>query len=338
VISGESTFTAQGPYLAVDYDMNAPTTHSWNLSLQRQVTSDWFATASYLGSHTIHLWTQQALNPAIWIPGQSTRANIQQRRRFSLERPADGLFYGNVDRFDAGGTASYHGLLISVRRRPMSGVTVNANYTWSHCIGDPDTGSGLPSAGNSYVDPNDRSSDRGNCDADRRHNLNLTSVVETPTFVNPTLNALATGWRLSGLYRFTTGEYLTVTTGVDRALNGLNAGRQRADQILDNPYGDRNSLTNYLNRNAFALPALGSLGNMDRANVLGPSRWQFDVALSRIFQLSEAQRLEFRAEAFNVTNSLRRGNPTTNLSSNLFGQINSSEDPRIMQFALKYSF
>jgi hypothetical protein len=73
-------------------------------------------------------------------------------------------------------------------------------------------------------------------------------------------------------------------------------------------------------------------------NIEGPGAWQLDTALSRIFQVREAQKLELRAEAFNVTNSLRRGNPTTILNSNTFGQIISAADARILQFALKYVF
>ena len=48
--------------------------------------------------------------------------------------------------------------------------------------------------------------------------------------------------------------------------------------------------------------------------------------------------LEFRAEAYNVTNSFRPGDPATALSSPTFGQIRSALDPRVLQFALKYSF
>ena len=63
------------------------------------------------------------------------------------------------------------------------------------------------------------------------------------------------------------------------------------------------------------------------------------MALSRIFQVREAQRLEFRAEAFNVTNTARFGNPATNLNAlNTFGLITTSSDARVMQFALKYVF
>ena len=64
------------------------------------------------------------------------------------------------------------------------------------------------------------------------------------------------------------------------------------------------------------------------------------LSLSREFRVTEGQRVEIRAEAFNVTNSLRRGNPSVSLASaNTFGRVLSSNGgPRIMQFALKYVF
>jgi hypothetical protein len=62
------------------------------------------------------------------------------------------------------------------------------------------------------------------------------------------------------------------------------------------------------------------------------------MALARTFQFRETQKFEVRAEAFNVTNSLRRGNPGTNIRSADFGRILTSVDPRTMQFALKYVF
>jgi len=58
----------------------------------------------------------------------------------------------------------------------------------------------------------------------------------------------------------------------------------------------------------------------------------------QVRSVKEAQKLEFRAEAFNVTNSFHMKNPTTNFNSNIFGQVTSAKDPRIMQFALKYFF
>ena len=128
---------------------------------------------------------------------------------------------------------------------------------------------------------------------------------------------------------------MSLTTNQDRALTSIS--NQRVNQILGNPYGDK-SVSNYLNPRAFELPAFGTLGNVGVGSVAGPGTWQFDAAVSRTFQVRETQKLEVRAEAFNVTNSLHMENPTTNLSSNIFGQVTSAKDPRIMQFALKYYF
>ena len=88
------------------------------------------------------------------------------------------------------------------------------------------------------------------------------------------------------------------------------------------------------------MPAGGTYGNVGAFSVIGPQFWEWDEAVSRQFKVRENQMLEFRVEAFNVTNSLRRGNPGTTFSNaNTFGVINTSAGgPRIMQFALKYMF
>ena len=103
-------------------------------------------------------------------------------------------------------------------------------------------------------------------------------------------------------------------------------------------YGD-GSVTNYLNINAFSQPALGRLGNMGHNDILGPVYWQFDMALSRAFKVRESQRVEVRAEAFNLLNRLRMGPPTLALNApKTFGQVTTAFDPRIVQFAPKYVF
>ena len=122
----------------------------------------------------------------------------------------------------------------------------------------------------------------------------MTTVAQTPQFSNSAVRAIATGWKVSGIFRATTGNFLTVTSGVDRQLTG--AGGQRPLQVLGNPYGDK-SLKNYLNPAAFALPALGTLSPMGKGNIQGPGNWNLDMSLSRVFQVRENQRLEARAEA-----------------------------------------
>ncbi len=347
-------------YFIENLDSSNPRIQTWNLSVQRQLPASFLLTASYLGNNAFHTWARGDRNNAIYFPGSpvngvctaqgfvlrttgatcSTTANTDQRRRLILENPAEGQFYGNLTAREDSGTQNYHGLLVSVQRRAASGLNIGGNYTWSHCIGlEPnanETGRGDPG----YLDLNDRQFDYGNCPSDRRHIFNATAVASTPEFANRTLRLLATGWQLSGIYRWSTGPYLTILTGLDRLLSGRSQN-QRPNQILENPFQDRDGL-NYLNPNAFAQPALGTIGNMRPYNVEAPTFWQFDLGLSRTFQFKESQRLEFRAEAFNVTNSRRIATTIPErfrtLNNNTFGQIDFAADARIMQFALKYAF
>jgi hypothetical protein len=99
------------------------------------------------------------------------------------------------------------------------------------------------------------------------------------------------------------------------------------------------TLTGYLNRAAFAAPAPGTLGNHRNNSIEGPGYWTVDVALSRLVGFGDRNRLELRAEVFNLLNNFNWGNPTTNYDSGNFGRITSmSGSPRIMQFGIKYGF
>jgi hypothetical protein len=211
-----------------------------------------------------------------------------------------------------------------------------------------------------YQDPNNRRRDRANCEVDQRHAFNLTAVAETPQFANRTLALVGSGWRVSGIYRASTAGNInaantssgvrTVTLGAassgqrtsasggDRCLCDI--ANQRPDLVMTDIYLDTSGRpgTQYLNPAAFADPALGTLGNMGRVNINLPPTWQFDVSLSRAFRFRESQSIEFRAEAYNVTNSFRPGTIATDLTSANFGRIRTALDPRILQFALKYLF
>ncbi len=349
-VDANALFAPFGNYFVIQNDAKPATRNSWNVSLQKQIGTDWLVSANYLGNQAAHVWGARELNPGIFIPGGSctlggvtynpcsTAGNSNARRRLGLTYPnVGGSTIAFLSQWEAQGTQSYHGLLLNVQRRPVRGISVSANYTLSHCISDfnaSQTGSG-GTPGKTYLDPNNRHFDRGNCETDRRQIFNFTALAEVPRLENNVLRTAASGWRLSGIYRLSAGAPLTITSGTDRVLNGVQS--QRAQLISANPFGSR-TLTNYLDPNAFTVPATGSLGNMGPFSVRGPNQWNFDLALSRIFNLRESQRLEVRAEAYNVTNSLRRGNPVTILNSAIFGQINTSGDPRIMQFALKYLF
>jgi hypothetical protein len=201
----------------------------------------------------------------------------------SLLNPVAADAYSFINDVDQGGTASYHGLLLSVQRRAARGITLNTNYTWSHCIADITFSDFNTAADASYTNVNNRRADRGNCQAtgqDRRHLFNVTAVAETPRFSNNTLRMVATGWRLSPIVRISSGRPLTVVSGTDVALIGT--ANQRPNQVLSDPYLHDAGLK-YLNPAAFAVPAPGTLGNVGVGSVVGPMTWQFDTSLSRTF-------------------------------------------------------
>lgn len=351
IVDANAPYPPFAVYTSMRYDTHNPMISQWNLSIQRQIGSDLLISASYIGTTSVHLWTEKPMNTAVYFPGGpctihgvtynpcSTVANTDQRRQLYLENPQIGQHIGHLNLVDDGGTGSYNGLLLSAQRRTNRGLTISGNYTWSHCISDPysNNPSGFSGA-NGYSPPDNRRASRGNCSTsatDRRHLFNLTVVAETPEFSNRALRIVASSWRLSPIVRIQSGNFFTVTTSSDVALSGLTG--QRVSQVLPDVYGDK-SVQNYLNPHAFALPATGTIGNMGMASVKGPGHWTFDAALSRAFRFRETQRLELRAEAFNVTNSLRKNNPVSNFNAGNFGQITSAQDPRIMQFALKYVF
>jgi len=314
---------------------------------------------TYTGSTTLHLWTQNQRNSAVYfyngtntcvLPngttitgtgGQcSTLANLAARRQLTLENPQEGPYFTLLSQFDSGGTMNYNGLLVNVSRRAARGVTINGNYTWSHCIGDLTdfNGSGPNPGQDDWQDDNNRRADRGNCVSDRRHVFNLTGVAQTPQFANNTLRTIGSGWRLSVIYRKSSGSPLSITSGIDNSLTGKS--NQRAQQVLGDPYGDKSGRpgTSFLNARAFAIPATGTFGNAGRNSVIGVGTWDLDTALSRSFQFRESQRVEVRAEAFNILNSFRPGNPSTAINGATFGVIRTAQAPRVMQFALKYLF
>ena len=362
-----AAFIPSGNFVPQQPDAKATTVYTWNLAIQHQIGTSWLVSATYLGTQTIHIWGTEQLNPAVLVPGPrgscppgvttgcNAVSNTNQRRLASLLNPQEGRFLSYVDQYNSGGTGSYHGLILSTQRRLSRGVSLNANYTWSHCIADINQASWVGSVGSGLNDPNNRRFDRGNClsqtgggnlvdqSLDRRHIVNFTAVLEAPKFNARTMRMVASDWKLSSSYRFLSGAFLNPYTGIDFALNGDGTTRERPNQVLANPLCDNPRPSCWINPAAFKQPDYGTFGNLGRSSVPGPGYWGIDMALSRIFRVRERMSLEARGEAFNLTNSFRAGasgqlSVVTSRSSPQFGQILVAQDPRILQVAAKLVF
>jgi hypothetical protein len=180
-------------------------------------------------------------------------------------------------------------------------------------------------------------------------------VLEAPKFNGKALRWIASDWKLSSSYRYLSGAFLTVSTGVDYALNG--SAVERPNLLLPNPLATDPAATcgttapcqAWLNRDAFSasVPS-GTFGNLGRSSVPGPTSWELDTALSRVFRVHESKTVEIRGEGFNLTNSFRScigcvggllgGTSVTARNSPQFGQITVADAPRIVQVAAKFVF
>ena len=370
-------FGPGGLYIQVPKDLKTTRVHTWNLGVQRQVGANMAVSATYLGNRMVNVWGDVTGNPAVFpagasptgpctlrtVTGTQTFANCSTaptnlRRELSQLNPAIGQIIGYLDYVTDQGWQRYHGLLLSFQRRAGNGLSATANYTLSTCEGvttinqggNPlNVGTGYMLPVSLFNPPSDAKAlfraDKGSCYDSPHHIFNVTSSVQTPQFANTAARLVASGWRLSGIFRAQSGSALTIVTGGDRALSGVQY--QRVNQVLDDPYGTK-TVDNWFNATAFAQPALGTYGTSGRTAYVGMGTRVVDLSLVRSFRVAQTHRLEARIEAFNALNWFRPGAvdanpinnlaPVTNLSSPNFGRYLIAGDPRVMQFALKYQF
>jgi hypothetical protein len=352
------TYPANGSFGSVDPDINSPRVQNWNVTFERQIADNWGVAVSYLGSYSDRLWAQTAINPGIYMglgpctlrDGRfysvcSTNANLLQRRVLFQENPVEGRLIGTLDLNDDIGWQEYRGLKLSVQRQSASGLRLNANYTWSRCMGTktPNTFAQIASG---YTNPDDPEFDKGYCDHDRTHIASLSLGAESPDLGGGVLGVLASRWRASGILAIQSGSRIDIITGRDNALNGQR--NQRVNKVSDDVYANTRTLNQYFNPAAFAQPDPGTFGNLMRNALTGPSYWNVDLAISRQIGLLSTQNLELRLETFNLFNTFNWGIPGTeltaggwqaNFNAGTFGRITTQAGlPRIIQLGVKYAF
>jgi hypothetical protein len=294
------------------------------------------ARAGYVGSTATQGRDDITLNPAIYTPGGPT-GNPQARRRFPE--------YGGINHFVQDRSSQYHSMQLSLNRRYANGFTARANYTLADLkgtIGGPEMAP--------YFHPDiDQIIDTyryGRLDDMRRHRFVASWVYDVPGPASGVAAAVAGGWQITGIYQLETGEPFTIVSGRDNAGWGL--GDNRAVKT-GQPYDPPSDLTCasepcvYLfNPKAFAVNPNGSFGETQRGEYFGPSESVLDLGIFKRFNMPNSMTLQFRAEIFNVLNTVNFDNPSTNAktvtSTANFGRITGAHDPRIMQFGLKFGF
>ncbi len=335
----------------------APTLYNWNLAIERQLLSNVLVRAAYVGSHGSHLKETIAFNVSpVGSPTPAPRLN-------AIAGPNVFGTTNNGPTQDAQDINSvYHSLQLSVEKRMSHGLTILGSYTWSRSIDDLPNGGGVADIGADTVssrpwdDPLRHQFDRGPSDFDHTHRFVASFVWELPTlsshraFVRQTLG----GWQYSGVVSAQTGRPFTVLSGASGVnSSGTGIGQDRAN-LIGNPYGPgacaaakitTTSCVDWLNRASFQSNGSGTFGNIGKGSFRLPGSYTWDMGLSKNFSFTERWKLQFRAEFFNVFNRANFTDDGTSLtnfqklsSTNSFGAIQSAQDPRIGQLALKLIF
>jgi hypothetical protein len=241
---------------------------------------------------------------------------------------------------------------VSLNRRFEKGWLWGTQYTWSKTIDQNGPGS---NEGNTPQDPRCRACDRAASSTDIRHNLTLSSAYELPfgrgkRYATSGPGAvLLGGWELSGIATARTGFPVNVVVTRPAAdVPTGNSQSQRPDLVPGAAvYPSTRTPNNWIDLAAFRVPARGTFGSLGRNALRGPGLFQMDVALARRIPVTERISLQFRGEAFNLTNRPQYGNPAANISApGNFGVITSvvnsgatgSGRSRSIQFMLRLDF
>jgi Carboxypeptidase regulatory-like domain len=340
----------------VDRKNGSGYSQQWNLTVQKTLGRDWNFEVGYLGSKNTRLGIPDANinqlpaedlsmgaallarvpNPyAGQIPASSSLGGATIARQ-QLLRPFPrfttvALFRDNV------GNSTYHAATAKLEKRFSRGLTISASYTFSKLIDD------ASSVFSQTIFTGPVLNNTGAADANNRHLERDVSSGDIP-------RVFATGWvydvprvwkisgiQIGGLVRVQAGDAEAVTQATNNN-SSLGFAVQRPNRIGDpNEFANR-SVAEYFNTAAFTAAPQFAIGNSSRNPVRGPGLQNADLMVGKRFRITERTNFEFRAEAFNVSNTPPLNDPNGSFGSPAFGSITSAGNPRVFEFVAKVHF
>jgi hypothetical protein len=132
------------------------------------------------------------------------------------------------------------------------------------------------------------------------------------------------GWQMNGVFSAYQGYPFTVFAS-DASLN-MPGNTQTADQVKPEvaTLGNVGNAGTFFDTSAFARVTEVRFGNTGRNLLRGPGVVNLDLSLFRTFNLTDRYKLQFRAEAFNVSNTPHFSNPENDVNSSDFGKVLST--------------
>lgn len=341
-----------------------PRVMEWNADIQQQLTKDWLLDVAYVGTHGSGLWANEVFN--LDQPMQPADSNFGPapnygRPYYSTLPGLNTIYPIDYPAFDL----TFNALETKLEKRFSQGLNLLFSYTYGHDVGsaegDPDGGQGA------VQNPYNLAEEKGNVDPDFRQYFVASYLYQLPFGKNRlfaadagrALNLIAGGWDMSGITTVRTGEHFTpclsydpTNTGTycawaDRVANPYDFSYGTAQQsALGCPAGHQ-SITCWYNQAAFTIPPLApgqnfshQFGDSGNGTLVGPRQVNFNFAVLKLFPINERNRVQFRAEIYNLFNHPQFALPSNNPDAPGGSAISSTlpENQREFQFALKWLF
>jgi len=333
VLPAPSPFTPLNGSPYTDPHLKNGYSDQWNFGFQRELAPGAVATINYVGSRNGNVATSVTANAASTPNGPVPYPYIQ---------------IAQVPYTKSISSTDYNALQMSSQFRLHSGVTGTVSYTWSKAL---TTGCDGYNSGCIIQNPYNLKMDRGPAAHDLTHIFVTSFVLPLPfgggrrfssssSFVNHVIG----NWQLNGILSLNSGPRYSIIT--DNSISEIeNFNGVELANLVGNPHaagpGYMPNKLNPINPAAFANPAAGTFGNSGRNPFRADWGRNLDLSLFRSFSLSESKRFEFRAEAFNATNTPIMGTPDNFLldGPGFFGVVSSTANTeRQLQLGLKFYF
>ena len=313
----------------LDPNLKNPHSDQYNLGFQREWWHGSILTVNYVGSQNRREMLQLTGNAAT-TPGPG---DPQLRAPFTYIQPQNG-YVKSI------GSSNYNALQISSTGR-SGGLTHKIVYTYSKSL---NYGCDTYSNFCDVQDPYDISGDYGPAGWNLKHIFAASAVYDLPFGMqrrfssgNRGIDYLIGGWQVNALVSLHNGSPYDVQAPYQIPNTNNISGAERAN-LVGKPYAGGTKL-NPINVNAFALPDPYTFGNMGRNSLVTDWGRNLDMSIFRSFPIREAMRFEFRAEAFNLTNTPVFAQPDNNITDPNFGAVSATQNTqRELQMALKFYF
>jgi outer membrane receptor protein involved in Fe transport len=308
----------------IDPNFRIGYTHSWQVSIQRDLPGSLILNATYLGIKGTR--GTQEFYPNTYPNGATN--------------PCPACPVGYLYMTSNGNSIREQGN-VQLRRRLHNGLTATLVYTYAKSIDDAVLGG--RGQGTAFIAQNwlDLSAERALSTFDQRHLLNF--QMQYTTGVGTRGGTLLDGWRGTAFKEWTITTAITAGSGMPlspvyfSALNGTSCTTcTRPNYTGASLYAAPPGL--FLNPAAYTQPAAGQFGNAGRDTIEGPDQFTLNASMQRTWRYKDRYNLDIRLDATNALNHVTYTSWVTTITSPSFGSPAGSNQQRVVQATLRMRF